>query len=99
MNLAVPWPKQDDGEKKYIQIDVHTCKDLKEWKFNLFHAAHGDLWSILGTTIRPFGLTVNDKGMYLRIPKIELLDRKKSMIFLTGKPGEILEFLGLNEEK
>lgn len=98
VNLAVPWP-EDDGEKKYVQIDVHACKDLKEWKWNLFHAAHGDLWNILGTTIRPFGLTVNDKGMYLRIPEIELLDRKKSMIFLTGEPGEILEFLGLDEEQ
>ncbi len=59
----------------------------------------GDLWNILGTTIRPFGLTVNDKGMYLRIPEIELLDRKKSMIYLTDSPSQILQFLGLDEEK
>lgn len=101
VNLAVPWPSQNDAgeeEKKYVQIDVHMCKDAKEWKWNLFHTAHGDLWNILGTTIRPFGLTVNDKGMYLRIPEIELLDRKKSMIFLTGEPGEILDFLGLDNE-
>jgi hypothetical protein len=103
MNLAVLWPSLDsdagEEEKKYVQIDVHICKDLKEWKWNLFHAAHGDLWNILGTTIRPFGLTVNDNGMYLRIPEIELLDRKKSMIFLTGEPAEIAEFLGMDEEK
>ncbi|KAE9376591.1 hypothetical protein N431DRAFT_435868 [Stipitochalara longipes BDJ] len=99
INLAVPWPSSSDEEKKYVQIDVHVCKDEKEWNWNLFHAAHGDLWNILGTTIRPFGLTVNDKGMYLRITEIEQLDKKKSMIFLTDSPSQILEFLGLDEEK
>jgi len=82
-----------------VQIDIHICKDEKDLTWNLFHAAHGDLWNILGTTIRPFGLTVNNLGLYLRIPEIELLDRKKSMVFLTDSPGEILEFLGLEEGK
>jgi len=100
INLAVPWPGPSPQlEKKFVQIDVHTCKDEKEWGWNLFHAAHGDLWNILGTTIRPFGLTVNDKGLYLRIPEIEQVDRKKSMIFLTDSPSQILEFLGLDEER
>lgn len=99
INLAVPWPAEEVEEQKYVQIDIHVCKDSKDLTWNLFHAAHGDLWNILGTTIRPFGLTVNDKGMYLRIPEIELLDRKKSMIFLTDSPSQILEFLGLDESK
>lgn len=102
INLAVPWPTVEGGEKeekRYVQIDVHVCANEKDLTWNLFHAAHGDLWNILGTTIRPFGLTVNDKGMYLRIREIELLDRRKSMVFLTGKPGGILEFLGLEEGK
>jgi len=99
INLAVPWPSSSLAleEKKFVQIDVHICKDENEWNWNLFHAAHGDLWNILGTTIRPFGLTVNDKGLFLRIPEIELLDRKKSMVFLTDSPSQILEFLGLDE--
>ena len=48
---------------------------------------------------RRFGLTVNDRGLYLRIPDIELLDRKKSLVFLTEKPSEVLEFIGLEEER
>jgi hypothetical protein len=110
VNLAIPWPSipsainssisdpaQNQEVAKFVQIDIHICKDEKDLTWNLFHAAHGDLWNILGTTIRPFGLTVNNLGLYLRIPEIELLDRKKSMVFLTDSPSQILEFLGLEE--
>jgi hypothetical protein len=107
VNFAIHWPvvknsrDDQDGnrEDRYIQLDVHICHSPKSFKWELFHAAHGDLWNILGSTIRRFGLTVNDRGLYFRIPEIELLDRKKSMIFLTDEPGEVLQFLGLNEDR
>lgn len=103
INFAVPWPGQrndDEGkETKCVQVDVHVCFTLESFKWELFHAAHGDLWNILGSTIRQFGLTANDKGMYLRIPEIELYDRKKSMVFLTDNPSQVIKFLGLNEER
>ncbi|KUJ07528.1 uncharacterized protein LY89DRAFT_356596 [Mollisia scopiformis] len=115
MNFAIPWPKRkytqkmDDGSiveievdynaGNYIQVDIHICKDYKTFRWAYFHAAHGDLWNILGTTIRKFGLTVNDKGMFVRIPEIEQLDKKKSMIFLTEDPCTILAFLGLDHVK
>jgi len=103
INFAIPWPGQDIENKtkddKYIQLDVHTCFSLVSFKWELFHAAHGDLWNIIGSTIRPFGLTVNNQGMYLRIPEIELYDRKRSMIFLTANPSEVLMFLGLDEDR
>jgi hypothetical protein len=105
MNFAIPWPAEEelehDGaqEKRFIQIDVHVFRDLEEYKWTLFHHAHSDLWNILGSTIRPYGLTANNIGLYLRIPSIELLDRKKSMVFLTSDPNEVLKFLGLDEEK
>ncbi|KAF4634177.1 hypothetical protein G7Y89_g3939 [Cudoniella acicularis] len=44
-------------------------------------------------------LDANDHGLYLRIVEIELLDRKKSMIFLTSSPSDVLKFLDLDEEK
>jgi hypothetical protein len=110
VNLAVPWPssselsqdaeKEEEGyRERLVQVDIHTCPTLKIFNWELFHAAHGDLWNILGTTIRKFGLTVNDRGLYLRIAEIELLDRKKSMVFLTDEPMQVLGFLGLEEER
>ena len=102
MNLAVPWPTEAEEisvVEIYVQLDVKLCSSEKMFEWELFHAAHGDLWNILGSTIRKFGLTVNNLGMYLRIPEIELLDRKKSMVFLTDEHRRIIEFLGLDPEK
>ncbi|KAH6718760.1 hypothetical protein BKA61DRAFT_596214 [Leptodontidium sp. MPI-SDFR-AT-0119] len=86
-------------EERFIQLDIHIFTSLKQYNWELFHAAHGDLWNILGSTIRRFGLTVNNLGLFLRIPDIELLDRKKSMVFLTDDSTTILDFLGLDPER
>lgn len=112
INLAVPWslastttPSNNENitpskhEARFVQIDVHHLTSPANFKWELFHAAHGDLWSILGATIRAFGLTVNNRGLYLRIPEIEMVDRKKSLIFLTEKPSDVLEVLGLDESR
>jgi hypothetical protein len=102
INLAVAWPGSPSTASeanRYIQIDVHICPTATIFAWELFHSAHGDLWNILGSTIRPFGLTANDVGLFLRIPEIELHDRKKSMVFLTDSPSKVLELLGLDEER
>ncbi|EKD13240.1 uncharacterized protein L3040_003041 [Drepanopeziza brunnea f. sp. 'multigermtubi'] len=109
MNFAVPWPRSDDGEEgedaagggeeRYVQLDLHVLESEKEFKWHLFRAAHGDLWNILGSTIRRFGLTVNDKGMFLRIPSIEAFDRKKALVYLTDDSDAILDFLGLESAR
>ncbi|EHL01324.1 hypothetical protein M7I_2656 [Glarea lozoyensis 74030] len=90
---------QSASDKRYVQVDVHHLPTAERFQWELFHSAHGDLWNILGATIRPFGLTANDVGLYLRIPEIEALDKKKSLIFLTSDPKRVLDFLGLDEDK
>jgi hypothetical protein len=112
ISFALPWPKEIDSETTtsdqgpgndnadcFVQVDVNVCHGEEEWEWMLFHHAHGDLWNILGSTIRKLGLTVNNVGLYLRIEDIELIDRKKSMILLTKKPSEVLSFLALDEEQ
>ncbi|KAI1371657.1 hypothetical protein F4677DRAFT_287340 [Hypoxylon crocopeplum] len=102
--LAIPWPEDlpeesptdYQGTPRYIQVDLHLCDTLEHLQWMLFRHAHGDLWSILGSTIRPFGLTIDEVGLHLRVPKIEFLDRKKAKILLTTEPKEVLDFLGLS---
>lgn len=96
INLAIKYPGEKD---KHVQIDLHICSSKKAFNWELFYTAHGDLWNLVGSTIRSFGITVNNTGMYLRIPEIEALDRKKAMLFLTDDSNTILEFLGMNVEK
>jgi hypothetical protein len=64
----------------------------------LFKHAHGDLWNLLGSTIRPYGLTVDEEALWLRIPEIEKFDRKQAKVLLTRDPVEILHFLGMEVE-
>ena len=94
-SYAVPYPDTCD---EYVQIDIHICP-LSTYDWHLFHQSHGDLWNLLGTTIRPFGLTANDKGLHLRIAEIEELDRKKSGMILTSEPDQVLALLGLDKDR
>ncbi|KAF4964683.1 hypothetical protein FSARC_7390 [Fusarium sarcochroum] len=79
----------------YVQVDVRFCPSVHSAKYLRFHHAHGDIWQLLGTIIRPFGLTVDNKGLWIRVPEIENANRKNARIFLTSAPDRILEFLGL----
>ena len=94
--LAVPYPEVQDA---YLQVDISVCEDVKNWRWGLFHHAYGDLGNLLGTTIRPWGLTVNNKGLHLRIEEIEKLDRKRSLIFLTQEPRMVCDLLGLDADR
>lgn len=111
-SYALPWLRDVEAENqdsnhdqeeskrdKFVQVDVNICHGEEAWAWELFHHAHGDLWNILGSTIRKRGLTVNNVGLYLRIEDIDLIDRKKSMILLTKNPAEVLEFLGLDQAR
>ncbi|KAL8674852.1 MAG: hypothetical protein Q9168_000738 [Polycauliona sp. 1 TL-2023] len=91
-SLAVPYPGL---EGSFVQLDIQVC-DSSLFQWELFHKSHGDLWNLLGTSIRPFGLTANDTGLYLRIPEIEHEHRKRAMVFLTADPGTVLDFLSLD---
>ena len=94
-SFACPFPDLPDD---YVQVDVHVCPaSTFDWEF--FTASHGDLWNLLGTSLRGFGLTTNNTGLNLRIAEIEHLDRKKSMLFLTSDPTSVLEFLCLDMKR
>lgn len=97
-NFAIPWPEFSDGgcvATKFIQVDVRVCDSLEQMQWMLFKHAHGDIWNLLGHIIRSFGLTVDDDALYIRIREIEDVNRKRSKIFLTSDPVEVLRFLGL----
>ncbi|CAF9915269.1 hypothetical protein IMSHALPRED_002389 [Imshaugia aleurites] len=57
-----------------------------------------DIWNLLGTTIRPLGLTPNNEGLHVRIEEIEDSNRKRALLFLTCDGDAVLEFLGLDTD-
>ncbi|KAI1073965.1 hypothetical protein F5B20DRAFT_475552 [Whalleya microplaca] len=102
--LAIPWPENmlppseegTNAKQPFIQVDVHLSPSLEDLQWMLFKHAHGDLWNLLGSTIRPFGLTVDGVGLYVRIPEIEAHHRKQARVLLTTDAHEVLNFLGLS---
>ncbi|RFU74013.1 hypothetical protein TARUN_8241 [Trichoderma arundinaceum] len=102
-NLAIPWladeGKNDEGpNKRYIQVDVRVYETEQKLRWMLFKHGHGDLWNLVGSTIRQYGLTVDDSAMWLRVPEIEEANKKRARIFLTSDPAQVLDFLGLPME-
>lgn len=110
INYAVPWPEgfqipapaisaTDDTAAvtapAFVQVDVAICASQAAAEWRLFKHAHGDLWNMLGAVIRPFGLTVDEKALYVRVPEIEKLDKKRARVFLSSTPRDVLRFLGL----
>lgn len=113
MSIAIPWPNDlpdeiansytedhDDATKpRYIQVDIHHCDSLERFHWTLFRHAHGDIWNVLGSILRPFGLTADEVGFYIRIPEIEPLNRKQAKVLLTNNPSDTLDFLGLKQDQ
>ena len=101
-HYAVPYPKSSEDEKNeelYAQVDVHVVPNPDFLAWELFLNSWGDLMQIIGVLNRPIGLTVNDRGIYVRIPEIEPTNRKKAMVFLTSSPTDMLCFLRLDVDQ
>lgn len=110
-NFALPWPEEEEqegveedtrvtrdtsaGETKFIQSDIRLCETLESFHWMLFKHCHGDMWNILGSMIREYGLTVDDDALWVRVPEIQEHDKKRAKIRLTSEPAEVLNFLGL----
>ncbi|KAI3397478.1 hypothetical protein diail_10690 [Diaporthe ilicicola] len=100
-DLDVTAAGQADGPEaaskpRFIQVDVRLCDTQQELEWRFFKHNHGDLWNMIGQTIRPFGLTADEIGLYIRIPEIERLDKKKARVLLSHDPIKVLDFLGLS---
>ena len=79
--------------RAYIQVDLHICPNLKTYSLERLRCAYGDFWSIVGSVIRPYGLSFRPTGLYIRIPEVEKVNRKLALVLFTSSPDGILGFL------
>ncbi|KAH0494504.1 hypothetical protein TgHK011_001121 [Trichoderma gracile] len=93
-------PKNDKIElsRKYIQVDIRVCESEEKLRWMLFKHGHGDFWNVMGSLIRPYGLTVDDTALWLRVPEIEEHNRRRARIFLTSDPTKVIGFLDMRME-
>ncbi|POS87618.1 hypothetical protein EPUL_001617 [Erysiphe pulchra] len=106
ISFAVPLSKIENPleenieiEEIYMQVDIQIFSTYQDIQYCYFHESHGDLWTILNDIIKTHGLRVNNRGLHICIASIEVINTKKSRVFLTSDPDEILEFIGLDSKK
>ncbi|KAL6868813.1 hypothetical protein ACO1O0_000134 [Amphichorda felina] len=90
---------QEASQGKHIQVDVRVCRDMHRLRWTLFKHAHGDIWNMIGSTIRPYGLTVDEDALWLRIPEVEKNNKRRAKIMLSSDPDQILHFVGLSSSE
>lgn len=97
LSFAVKLPsEQKDSSVPFAQLDIHKCHlGYLEWEY--FIKSYGDLWQIIGLTIRDLGLTASDRGLHVRIPEIETENAKASRLFMTKDPAAAMQFMGLDK--
>lgn len=47
--------------------------------------------------IRPYGLTVSEDALYIRIPEMEQIDKKKARVLLSSSPTKVLDFIMIDD--
>ncbi|KAK5216844.1 hypothetical protein LTR72_010214 [Exophiala xenobiotica] len=85
-------------KNKYIQVDIQICPTIASFDWHIFFQAHGDLWSMLGGVIRPYGLTCNNTGLHIRIGEVEKQNKAQARVLMTDHPDLVLKYLGLDAD-
>ncbi|KAH7392590.1 hypothetical protein BKA66DRAFT_412489 [Pyrenochaeta sp. MPI-SDFR-AT-0127] len=90
--IAAPDPNDD----YYIQIDVKVCfrPELFEWyTFELGYASNS---KIIGSMVKPLGLTMDPEGLHIRVEDIENTNFSGSLIWVSRDPRDVLQTVGLD---
>lgn len=101
-HFALKHPSIPDA---YVQIDVEispgsgTEDGAELFKWTKFMKGDSDLVQIIGVIHRSLGLTMNDRGLHVRVEEVQAYNKKKSMIFLTRDPDEAMDFYGYDKAK
>ncbi|RDA87434.1 hypothetical protein CP532_2787 [Ophiocordyceps camponoti-leonardi (nom. inval.)] len=91
--------KTKQRKNRYVQVDVCVCPDDDALSWLLFIHAHGDLGSILRSIVSPYGLTMAEHGLFIRIPEMEASRPKQARVFITRDPNTSLQIFGLPAER
>ncbi|KAF2178712.1 hypothetical protein K469DRAFT_598713 [Zopfia rhizophila CBS 207.26] len=95
MYFAIPAPGRED--EFHIQIDVKLCEKEEYFAWEVFQLHYASVMKMVGSMIKPLGLTLDLEGLYIRVEEMEKVKFGGSMVFLTREPKEVLMLVGLDE--
>jgi hypothetical protein len=94
MYFAIRAPGQEN--ELWVQVDVKLCFDpaLFEWQtFELNYASNS---KIVGSMVKPLGLTIDPQGLHIRVEEIEETNFPGSMVWVGKDPRDVLRIMGLD---
>lgn len=96
MYFAIPSPGE---EHVWIQIDVKVCeaRDEESFAWEHFQLNYASGLKMMGSLLKPLGLTIDPKGLHVRVEEMEATDFPGSLVFVTKKPMEVLRLLRLDK--
>jgi hypothetical protein len=84
------------GNSYWIQIDVKVCfrPELFDWyAFELNYASNSKM---IGSMIKPLGLTIDPEGFHIRVEEIEETNFPGSMVWISADAKDVLRVVGLD---
>ncbi|KAF1852105.1 uncharacterized protein K460DRAFT_299873 [Cucurbitaria berberidis CBS 394.84] len=94
MYFAVAAPDPDDDY--FIQVDVKVCFKPKSFEWNTFQLNYASNSKIIGSMVKPLGLTIDPEGLHLRVEEIEETNFPGSMIWVSRDAKDLLRIVGLD---
>ncbi|PSN69065.1 hypothetical protein BS50DRAFT_663909 [Corynespora cassiicola Philippines] len=93
--FAVAAPGRED--EFHIQIDVKIApnNDASDFEWDRFMHNYASGHKILGSMMKPLGLSILPEGLHIRIPEVEDTNHSGSMVFLSKDPKFVLYIAGL----
>lgn len=84
-----------DGDY-FIQIDVKVCFKPELFRWYTFELSYASNSKILGSMVKPLGLTLDPEGIHIRVEDIEDTDHHGSMVWFSKDPKDLLRIAGLD---
>ncbi|KAJ4358991.1 hypothetical protein N0V95_002607 [Ascochyta clinopodiicola] len=107
MYFAIPLPAklntiaEDDADssdeelESWVQVDVKICFKPEMFSWMTFGLNYASQSGVLGSMVKPLGLTLDPEGLHIRVQEMEDTDWPGSMALVTQDPWTVCRILGL----
>ncbi|KAF1962823.1 hypothetical protein CC80DRAFT_398811 [Byssothecium circinans] len=97
MYFAVP-ARNFGGDDFHIQVDVKVCDTagLQQFEWSRFQLNYASGSKMLGSLLKPLGLTINPEGLYIRVEEMEETNFHGSTVFVSQNSKDVLKIVGLD---